>query len=110
MKLYAKKRDLSEPAIVEALEARGFEIHKSLPVDLLALKWVTFEQLQRATERRNGRFRLVTLVECKTPKKSGKAPKRNDQQEQSEFCDRWSVVKATRPMDALLMVGERVTL
>jgi Holliday junction resolvase len=46
---YAKKRDKSEPEIVEALQAAGFKVWRELPVDLLAY--------------RAGRF---YVLECKT--------------------------------------------
>jgi hypothetical protein len=91
------KRDKAEPAIVEALEKSGWEIHRELPVDLLALKRV------------NGEVR-VKLLEAKTAqgKRNPKARVRKDQQVQNEFCARWEVPKPTTPFEALIAVGEQV--
>lgn len=94
----AAKRDVSEPAIVEALERAGWEVHRELPVDLLCLK-------------RSGDTVKVRLLECKTPHtKGGKARKRKDQPDQIAFCERWQVEKPTSAAEALLAVGEKITL
>jgi hypothetical protein len=93
------KRDKSEPAIVQALEKAGWEVHRKLTVDLLCLKRTVDGQVQ------------MKLLEVKTAqgKRNPKAPVRKDRQVQNEFCERWSVPKPTTPMEALLAVGERVT-
>jgi hypothetical protein len=92
------KRDESEPAIVEALEKAGWEVHRELPVDLLCLK-------------RDGNTVKVRLLECKSPQgKAGKARKRKDQPEQLAFCERWNVQKPTGAIEALLAVGEVIEL
>jgi hypothetical protein len=93
------RRDLAEPAIVQALEAAGWEVHRELPVDLLALKRVDANHV------------LVRLLEAKTPhgKRNPKARVRKEQVAQNEFVERWSIPKPTTPMEALLAVGERVT-
>jgi hypothetical protein len=94
----AAKRDVSEPAIVEALERAGWEVHRELPVDLLCLK-------------RAGNVVKVRLLECKSPQgKSGKARKRKDQPEQVAFCERWEIEKPTNAQEALLAVGEVIHL
>jgi hypothetical protein len=67
-------------------------------VDLLCLKRV-------------GNVVRVRLLECKSPHtKSGKARKRTDQPEQLAFCERWEVQKPTCAQEALLAVGEVITL
>lgn len=93
------KRDQAEPAIVEALEQAGWEVHRELPVDLLCLK-------------REGDHVRVKLLEAKTPrgKKKPKAVLDKRQVKQNEFCERWEVEKPTNPLEALLAVGEVVTL
>ena len=92
------KRDKSEPAIVDALEKAGWEVHRELPVDLLLLKRV-------------GNTVRIRLLEGKTPvTKAGKAKKRKDQEKQDAFCERWGVPKPTTPFEALLAVGEEVSL
>jgi hypothetical protein len=95
---YARKRDASEPAIVDAIEQAGWEVHRELPVDLLCLK------------RIRGQV-VIRLLENKTPAtKAGKARKRKDQEEQDAFCKRWDVPKPTTPFEALLAVGEKVEI
>lgn len=91
------KRDKAEPAIVEALEAAGWEVHRELPVDLLLLK------------RKDGAVQ-VKLLEAKTAhgKRNPKAKVRKDQPVQNEFCARWSIPKPTTPIEALIAVGEQV--
>lgn len=95
---YNAKRDAAEPAIVEALEKAGWEVHRELPVDLLALK-----------RTKDGRTQ-VKLLEAKTPqgKRNPKARVRKEQVEQNEFCERWDVPKPTNPIEALIAVGEQV--
>ena len=94
----AAKRDAAEPSMVGALEKAGWEVHRALPVDLLCLK------------RIRG-YVVIELLEAKTPAtKAGKACKRKDQEAQDEFCRRWDIRKPTTPMEALLAVGEKVTL
>jgi len=94
----AAKRDDSEAEIVAALEKAGWEVHRDLPVDLLCLKRV-------------GNVVKVRLLECKSPHgKSGKARKRKDQPEQLAFCERWEIDKPTCAFEALLAVGEKITL
>lgn len=93
------KRDEAEPAIVEALEKAGWEVHRELPVDLLCLK-------------REGNYMRVKLLEAKTArgKKKPKAVLDKRQIKQNEFCERWQVDKPTSAMEALLAVGETVEL
>lgn len=93
------KRDQSEKPIVKALEAAGWTVYRELPVDLLALK-------------RTAAGVTVRLLEAKTAqgKRNPKARVRKDQVVQNEFCARWSIPKPTTPIEALLAVGERVTL
>jgi hypothetical protein len=107
------KRDAAEPAIVEALEAAGWEVHRELPVDLVVLKRVSVEQLMRMLTRfEDGTVLAVGLQEAKTAqgKRNPKARVRKDQLAQNEFCDRWEIPKPTTPIEALLAVGERVEI
>lgn len=94
------KRDAAEPAIVEALEKSGWEVHRELPVDLLCLKRIDAEHV------------MVRLIEAKTArgKKNPRAVLDKRQVKQNEFVERWSIPKPTTPIEALLAVGERVEL
>jgi hypothetical protein len=91
------RRDLSEPAIVEALEKAGWEVHKKLPTDLLAVK-------------RRGNELVVKLVECKTlqGKKSPKARIRKEQIDQNGFLERHGIPRSCTPAEALAAVGETI--
>jgi hypothetical protein len=92
-------RDLSEPKIVEALEKAGWTVYKKLPVDLLCMKRISDTSV------------LIRLLEAKTPvTKTGKARKRKDQEAQDAFCREWGVPKSTTPFEALLAVGEKVSM
>jgi hypothetical protein len=88
----AAKRDQSEPAIVVALKAAGYEVYDRLPVDLLCIK-----------------AGKIALVEVKTPSKTGRIPKRKDQQEQNEFCERHGIPRVGTPLQALEALGESLT-
>ena len=81
---YAKKRDLSEPAIVAALESIGAKVYRELPVDLL----VHFR----------GRF---YCLEVKTPTPSGKTPKDKRQIAQNEFIELTGTPVVATPEAAL---------
>lgn len=93
------KRDAAEPAVVEALEKAGWEVHRELPVDLLCLK-------------REGDRVKVKLMEVKTAKgkRKPKAVIDKRQVKQNAFVERWSVPKPTSPMEALLAAGETVEI
>lgn len=93
------KRDEAEPAIVEALEQAGWEVHRELPVDLLCLK-------------RDGDHVRVKLLEAKTArgKKNPKAVLDKRQIKQNAFVERWQIDKPTNAFEALLAVGERIVL
>lgn len=93
------KRDESEPAIVEALEAAGWEVHRELPIDLLCLKQI------------NGKFH-VKLLECKTArgKRKPKAVIDKRQETQNAFCERWNISKPTNADEALLAVEEMAVI
>ena len=88
----AAKRDRSESAVVCAVEAAGWDVYRHLPVDLLCIK--------------GGR---IALLECKTPTKTGKIPKRKDQQEQNEFCERHNIPRVGTAAQALEALGESFT-
>lgn len=87
---YAKRRDLSEPAIIEALERVGAEVWPlDFPVDLLV------------------RFRLHWfLLECKTgrgPKMAIRKDKR--QQAQQNFIAATGIPIVRTPVEALKAIG-----
>jgi len=87
---FAKKRDRSEPAIIQALEQVGAEVWAlDKPVDLLV------------------RFRKQWhLLEVKTPYgKQQKARKDSRQEEQIEFLTRTDTPIVTTPMEALRAIG-----
>lgn len=93
------KRDKAEPAIVEALESAGWEVHRELPVDLIALKI------------KDGNVQ-VKLLEAKTArgKRNPKAVLDKRQVKQNAFVEKWRIAKPTTPIEALLAVGERVEM
>lgn len=70
MRRYAAKRDISENAQVKALRKAGCLVWLKLPCD--ALVWIP-------------RWRVWQPMEFKTPTKSGRRRKRNDQPEQDEL-------------------------
>lgn len=108
---YAKRRDASEPDQVKALRGAGWEVTRHLPVDLLCHRIVTLDQLLRVLKRGDG-YLLVLPMECKTAygKKDPKAKLDKRQKEQIEYCERWKIPKPTDGFEALLAVGEKVTL
>jgi hypothetical protein len=95
MRHYAKRKDESQAAIVAAIRAAGwlcFILHE--PCDLLCWKkgkgWRT--------------------LECKTPTKTGKQRKRTDQKVQEQFLELTGTPVVLSPFDALLALGEVVSL
>lgn len=74
MPKYAKRRDIAEPAIVQALEATGCTVYRELPCDLLV-------------RRPRDPPGILRTLECKTPTKSGKRRKRKDQEAQDKFIE-----------------------
>lgn len=87
---FAKKRDKSEPAIIQALERVGAEIWVlDYPVDLLC------------------RFRSQWfLLEVKTPYgKAGKARTDRRQEAQNNFVASTNTPIITTPMEALQAIG-----
>jgi hypothetical protein len=95
VRTYARRKDASQAAIVEAIRKAGwlcFVLHE--PCDLLCWKagkgWRT--------------------LECKTPQKNGKQRKRKDQPTQEEFLRLTGTRVVLDPFEALLALGEVVTL
>lgn len=87
---WAAKRDSSEPLIVDALEAAGFDVERmSKPADLLV--------------RRPWYPRGVNLVlECKTPQgKTQRLPVDKRQVDQARFLGRGGAVTVGTPEAAL---------
>ncbi len=82
------RRDLAEPAIVNALEAAGVRVWRELPCDLLT----------------HYRGRWLPL-EVKTPTGTGKRRKRSDQAEQDEFIATTGTPVVMTPEQALAVVG-----
>lgn len=81
-------RDLAEPAVVAALRASGCLVLRELPTDLLVYC--------------RGQWKLL---EVKTPTATGKVRKRNDQQEQADFCRDYDVPYITTAEAALRYLG-----
>lgn len=89
----ARKVDQTQATIVSAIRACGWECHIiEEPVDLLCIKGTT-----------------IKLLECKTPTKTGRLPKRKDQQGQNDFCERTNTPRVGTPQAALEALGERLT-
>jgi hypothetical protein len=97
---YAQRTDVTKQSIVDELRAVGYTvIDLKHPVDLL----VTHQ----------GKWPKNTwqMLECKTPnRKDGSVRLRKDQQEQQEFCERHGVRYVTSGFEALLALGERISL
>jgi hypothetical protein len=92
---YALRKDESQAAIVAAIRAAGwlcFVMHE--PCDLLCWK-----------EGKGWR-----VLECKTPTKTGKQRKRKDQGLQQQFLELTKTPVVLTPFDALLALGEVVSL
>jgi hypothetical protein len=89
---YAKKRDLAESGIVEALQATGCWVWRELPVDLLV-------RLPRDPPG------ILRVLECKTPRPSGEWSKDKRQQKQAEFIQVTGTKYATTPEQALRALG-----
>lgn len=83
------RKDASEKAIRDALEKAGFAVWDKLPCDLLVY-------------RQDKGFRTL---ECKTPTKTGKRRKRNDQKAQDDFLTQTETPVALTPEAALLSLG-----
>ena len=95
MKIYARKKDESQEAIVKAIRAAGwlcFIQHE--PCDLFCWK-----------EGKGWR-----ALECKTPTKTGKRRKRMDQALQDQFLELTKTPVVLTPFEALLALGEVMTL
>jgi hypothetical protein len=89
---HAKRRDLSEPKIVEALEACGCTVYRKLPVDLLV----------RVPRDPPG---VVRLLECKTPRRTGNWTKDQRQLKQMEDVQVTGTPYVTTAEAALKAVG-----
>ncbi len=90
---YAKRRDLSEPDIVDALEKAGCKVYRALPVDLLV----------RVPRDPPG---VLRTLECKTnERKDGTAKLDKRQKEQAEFCALTGTPYVTTAEQALREVG-----
>lgn len=85
---YDARRDKSEPEIVKALRAAGYDVYRDLPVDL-AIRRSYWEP---------GAF---LLMECKTPQKRGAARKRKDQDKQQAVLRACGIPKVTTPAQAV---------
>lgn len=92
MPKYAKRRDLSETAIVQALEAAGCTVYRELPLDLLV----------RVPRDPPG---IVRLLECKTPRRTGNWSKDQRQLKQMEAMQVTGTPYVTTPEQALQLVG-----
>jgi hypothetical protein len=93
---YAKRTDTTQAGIIYDLQSAGWKVWViGWPCDLLCWK--------------SGRG--FHLLECKTPQgKQGKAKVRKDQAEQNAFVELTGVARVTNGQEALLAVGEKITL
>lgn len=91
---YAAKRDIAEPAIVQALEAAGVQVWPlDFPVDL-------------AVRRQNWPPGMVQLLEVKTPRNKAGAPRlRKKQRTQANFIASTGTPIVTTPIQALRAIG-----
>lgn len=93
------RSDTTSSAIVDELRTRGYiVVIIGRPTDLL---------VRHPTWPHN----IWRLLECKSP--SGKAQKlklRKDQEEQRKFCEEHRVPYAIGAVEALQLMGERLTL
>jgi hypothetical protein len=92
---WAAKIDKAQPLIVEALRKAGYRVELiRKPVDLVVRHptWPVNRWM---------------MAEAKTPrsKKSTQARKRNDQEEQDQFCNAFGVPRWTTPDQALEELG-----
>lgn len=96
---HAKRADTSTQKIVDELRALHYVVvHVGRPVDLL----VTHAKWPANTWK---------LLECKSHKlKNGQVKLRKDQQDQQEFCAEHNVPYVTTSFEALLALGECVSL
>jgi hypothetical protein len=89
IKRWSTRKDASQRAIVEALEAVGCEVWIiERPCDLLT----------------NFRGRWLP-IECKTPQRNGRARKRSDQADQTALIERTQIPVVTTPIEALRAIG-----
>lgn len=98
-KVKARKRDKAEALIVRELRARGFlVIHLDEPCDLVV------------THKKWGK-NVWKFLECKSRKlKSGEVVLDKRQQKQADFCEEYGVPYVTDGFEALLALGEKVSL
>lgn len=90
----AKKRDKSEPAIIQALEQANFEV------------WILDKPCDLAVRRDSWPPGIFQLLEVKTPYgKQQKARRDNRQEEQIAFLERTGTPVVTTPMEALRAIG-----
>jgi Holliday junction resolvase len=86
MPAYARRRDLSEPQIVAALEKAGCDVLRASDVDLIV-----------------GRAGATYLVECKTPGKDAKRLRPIQKRLRSSWRGHYAIVET--PEQALCAVG-----
>lgn len=86
---YAKRRDISEPDIITALERVGALIERmDRPCDLLV------------------RFRgVIYLLEVKTDRSTKEGGKHKGSDEQRAFCSTWNVPMVKTAEEALRVIG-----
>lgn len=90
----AKKRDTSEPAIIQAIEAVGFEV------------WILDRPCDLAVRKAVWPPGIFQLLEVKTPYgKKQKARQDPRQEEQIEFLARTRTPVVTTPLEALRAIG-----
>ena len=91
---FAKRRDKSEPPIIQALEAAGFEV------------WPLDKPCDLAVRKSTWPGGIVQLLECKTPRsQKGTIAKDPRQAAQQNFLQTTGTPIVTTPIEALKAVG-----
>lgn len=95
---HARRSDTTQSSIVSELRTRGYiVIIIGRPTDLL---------VRHPTWPHN----VWRLLECKSPTPKGRLRLRKDQEEQQKFCEEHRVPYAISAVEALQLMGERLTL
>ena len=91
---FAKRRDKSEPPIIQALEAAGFEV------------WPLDKPCDLAVRKQGWPPGIVQLLECKTPRsKKGTIAKDKRRAAQVNFLATTGTPIVRTPLEALKAVG-----
>lgn len=93
----AAKTDSSQQEIVDSLRKAGYRVEIiKWPVDLLVGKTRVYRDITHDEVLTDWK-----ILELKTPTKTGKLPKRKDQEKQDEFCKSTGTPRVTNLEQAL---------